>query len=127
VISIANTRKRNKKVNSKITAASAGLTDIELKLLRLALDKGAYEGEADNAVVMFVRKLRERNIKADDLFGQTPAISKCGNEKMTFGKYRDEMIRNVPVDYLIWAVNNCANMSTKLKQAIRKFLTESEF
>jgi len=98
-----------------------------MKLLRLALDKGAYEGEADNAAVMFVRKLRERNASADALFSHSQlntALEKCGNEKMTFGKYRDEMIKNVPISYLTWAFYNCANMDARLRSAIHKFLTE---
>jgi len=100
-----------------------------MKLLRLALDKGAYEGEAENAAIMFIRKLRERHVKADELFNQTQSttvLSNYGNEKMTFGKYRDEMIKNIPVDYLTWAFYNCNNMDARLKLAIHKFLTEFE-
>jgi hypothetical protein len=69
---MAATRKKNKKANPKST--EAGLTTIEMKLLRLALDRGAYAGESDNAAIMFVRKLRERNAKADELFGHAPTI-----------------------------------------------------
>ena len=128
-------RKKGKNKKEKATHTtnwalnSAGLTEIEMKLLTLALDKGAYEGEAENAAVMFVRKLRERNVKVDDLFvqnqqqpPQNTAVSKYGDEKMTFGKHRGEMIKNVPLNYLIWAINNCANMDSKLRLAIHKFI-----
>ena len=46
---------------------------------------------------MFIRKLRERNVTADEIFGdaqrnnQQTGVTKQnsgGNEKMTFGKYR---------------------------------------
>ena len=105
---MAATYGKSKKENMK--PAEAGLTAIEQKLLRLALDAGAYEGEADTAAIMFVRKLRERNATADELFRHTPAaipepsVSKCGddgNQKMSFGKYKNEKIKDIPVGYLV--------------------------
>ena len=121
-------KRKNKKEKSILT--STALNDIEMKLLRLALDKGAYEGEADNAAIMLIRKLRQRNVKAEQLFEQSQSIqfSKCGNgnEKMTFGKYRNEMIKNVPTNYLVWVLNNCTNIDTNLKLAIHKFLTKTK-
>ena len=119
-------RKKTKKENP-----SGTFTDIEMKLLRLALDKGAYEGESDNAAIMLIHKLRERGVTADGLvFGSTnnytqtttTAVTKCGNEKMTFGKYRNERIKDVPIDYLMWAIYNCSNMDVKLKLAIHRYL-----
>lgn len=125
MIQIAATRKKSKKEKQKIAPKSiplsTELTEIEMKLLRLALDKGAYEGEAENAAIMFIRKLRERNVKADELFAETPVL-KYGNETMTFGKYRNEMIKNIPINYLIWVLNNCANIDMNLRAAIQKFV-----
>ena len=46
------------------------LTDIELKLLRLALDRAAPDGEYSTAAIMFIKKLRERNATADGLFSR---------------------------------------------------------
>ena len=48
--------KGNPTQSANATVNAAGLTEIEMKLLRLALDRGAYEGEADNAAIMFIRK-----------------------------------------------------------------------
>jgi len=103
-----------------------GLSDVEMKLLRLALDKGAYEGEAETAAVMFVRKLRERGVRADELFGDasSTAVTEYGNVKMTFGKYKNEMLKDIPISYLVWAFNNCVNMNAALRTAISKFLEE---
>lgn len=113
------------KKSSVQTQTLQGLTDMEIKLLRLALDKGAYEGEADNAAIMFVRKLRERGAKADELFDNaSAAVTKYGNTKMTFGKYRNQQIKNIPISYLVWAVNTCANMNAVLRTAIINFLEE---
>jgi len=131
------TRKKQQKQNSTVspTAVSVGLSDIEMKLLRLALDRGAYEGEADNAAVMFVRKLRERNANADELFGQAQTIivqssvskyGNSGNQKMSFGMHNGKMIKDVPIDYLIWVIYNCNNIDPKLKLAIHNFLAETQ-
>ena len=130
-------RKKSKKENltEKLPVISAGLTTIEMKLLRLALDKAAYDGEAENAAVMLVRKLRERSADADELFGHAyagipepspPKQANIGSEKMTFGKYKGEKIKDVPVSYLFWVMQNCTNINPKLKSAIHQFLEESQ-
>lgn len=105
------------------------LNDIETKLLRLALDKAAYPGESDNAAVMLIRKLRERNVSADDLFVKsnsgkfnTPSI--YGRQRMPFGKYEGEMLANIPEDYLLWALQNCRNMKPNLRNAIKSVIYE---
>jgi hypothetical protein len=130
---MAAARKKKKKESPKKvipTSVSNGLTEIEMKLLTLALDGGAYEGESDNAAIMFVRKLRARNVKADELFGEaghksaSKAVVNYGNTKMTFGKYRNEMIKDIPINYLIWVLDNCMNISPKLKLAIQSFVYE---
>ena len=99
------------------------LNDTEIKLLRLALDKGAATGEIDNAAVMFVRKLRERGISADDFINQMSEennIVQCRRTKMTFGKYEGEMLADIPLDYLIWVLRYCWNIKSNLRSAIEK-------
>jgi len=104
------------------------LNDIEMKLLCLALDKGAYEGEADNAAVMFIRKLRERNVSAEELIKQPETeqysddIIFYGKIKMPFGQYKDEMLMNIPIDYLIWVLRNCRNIKPSLRNAIENII-----
>ena len=132
---MATTRKKSKREKKEkatppppVVVQIEGLTEIEMKLLRLALDRAAYEGEADNAAIMFVRKLRERNAKADDLFGHGQASANTngkGNETMTFGKYKNQMIKNIPIAYLVWVMNTCTNIDPQLKLAIHEFLTEN--
>ncbi len=41
------------------------ITDQEKKLLSLALNDAAAEGEITNAAVMFIKSLRARGVKAD--------------------------------------------------------------
>jgi len=105
------------------------LTPKEMKMLRLALDKGAYEGEADNAGVKLIRELRKRGIKADELFNQPTSktntqssVTELGDTIMTFGKYKGDMIKYIPTNYLTWALDNCKNMKSSLRQAIHKYL-----
>ena len=127
---VAKTKRTKKDGSKKKSSPQAqllhGLSDVEMKLLRLALDKGAYEGESDTAAVMFVRKLRERGVRADELFGNasSTAVTEYGNVKMTFGKYKNEMLKDIPISYLVWAFNNCVNMNAALRTAISKFLEE---
>ena len=104
------------------------LNDIEMKLLRLALDKGAYEGEADNAAIMFIRKLRERNVKADDLFYKSNSekssrhITSWHYYKMPFGKYKNKMLMDIPEDYLLWVLQNCRSVKPDLRNAIENII-----
>jgi hypothetical protein len=104
------------------------LNDIETKLLYLALDKGAYSGEADNAAIMLIRKLRERNVSAEEFIKQ-PEIEQYDNDillygqmKMPFGQYKNEMIMNIPTDYLIWVLRNCQNIKPSLRNAIENVI-----
>ena len=99
------------------------LTDVEMKLLRLALDKGAYDGEVETACIMLIHKLRSRNAKAEDLFSpkrytntdfftehrkqydnfddiDEKDIMPYGDNIMTFGKHKDLMLKEIPIPYL---------------------------
>jgi len=120
------------------------LTDIEMKLLRLALDKGAYEGEAETACIMLIQKLRSRNANADELFGQPPKqvnrnyqkkrnnkdnfddkdLMPYGDNIMTFGKYKDSMLKEIPIPYLQWVYKTCVTIDNKLRRAVEKYLSE---
>ena len=101
------------------------LNDIEMKLLRLALDKGAYDGESDTTAIMLIRKLRERNANADDLFIQPNIFPYYNNNsyahgyyKMPFGKYEGEPLEDIPHNYLVWVLRNCRNIKPNLRAAI---------
>jgi hypothetical protein len=99
------------------------LNDVEMKLLCLALDKGAYPSEADNAATMLVRKLRKRNASAEELTGQNADdMILYGKMKMPFGQYKNEMLMNIPTDYLAWVLANCQNITPSLRNAIEKVI-----
>ena len=108
------------------------LNDIEEKLLRLALDKGAYSGEAENAAIMFVRKLRERGAKIDEFTQSgtsqtyTRQLSRYHYFTMPFGKHKGTLLKDIPVDYLEWVLENCQNLSYILRKAIENVLDDYE-
>lgn len=42
--------------------------------------------------------------------------------RMTFGKYRDQELCDVPEDYLAWVLDNCKRISPTLRRAIEQQL-----
>ena len=106
------------------------LNDIELKLLTFALDHAAYPGESDNAAIMFIRKLRERNATAEELTGRhEPAkidvqLPPWYYYEMPFGKYEGQRLMDIPESYLEWVLYNCRNIKPKLRNAIINVINE---
>jgi uncharacterized protein (DUF3820 family) len=87
------------------------------KLLMLALDAGASDGEAENAAVAAVRIMRRSGMKLSDI--ASPATSsrsaKSEYEKwwektvMPFGKHKGKTIGQIArtePDYLVWCMKN---------------------
>jgi hypothetical protein len=88
-------------------------TEKERKLLRLALGQGAFDGEIDNSAVMFLRSLRARGVRPEEIengAGQsTPAPSiycrpDFGLCRMRWGKHKGSLLKDIRPSYLIWAV-----------------------
>ena len=102
------------------------LTKKELKLIALALNKGAYENEADNAAVALIRELRKRGATIEDFMPGKPSyMARRTNVPvdiykvvMDFGVHKGKRLEEIPLDYLEWALNNCKNMKAGLKKAI---------
>lgn len=90
-------------------------TEKEVKFLRLALDKSTTDGEWKNAIVMFGKSLRDRNISVETMDGKpqpqpqrqyskSTGGTKWGTTKMPFGKYKGEQLEDIDVNYLHWAM-----------------------
>ena len=98
------------------------MNGLETKLLTLALDRGAYPAEAESAAIMLIRKLRARNASIDEFAKPSyPAVIRSvssNNDIMPFGKYRGKPLAEIPVDYLLWVLANCQNITPKLRRAI---------
>jgi len=125
------------------------LTSTEMKLLTLALDKAAYDGEAETACIMLIHKLRSRNAKADDLFKPMPPqqtdtdfyanfrkqydnfndidnkeLIPYGDNIMTFGKHKDLPLKEIPISYLKWVYDVCITIDKRLRYAVKLYLAE---
>lgn len=103
------------------------------KLLALALDSAAHDGEWKNAAVMFVASLRKAGTTAQDITSAAPSPppspqwyrgSSCHPDsavRMPFGKHKGAMLRDIPTDYLEWLFNS-AKLRPYLKGCIKNEL-----
>jgi hypothetical protein len=90
------------------------LTDLERKLLALALDNAAHPGEIDNSAVMLLRSLRARGVKAEAVeegngTGQLAAPADVIYSRPDYGlcvfpfrksKHYGELFKDIPPSYL---------------------------
>jgi uncharacterized protein (DUF3820 family) len=84
------------------------LTEMEMKLMRLALDPSAQVGEVQNAAVMFFNSLRKRGITYDFLNGaakQSKPPQKYKTRIMPFGKHKGMEFDDIEPNYLRWVYN----------------------
>lgn len=104
------------------------LTELEQKLLRLALDGGAQQGEIDNSAITLIRKLRNRGVNASDLIAQleTSIPALADGPVMAFGKHKGKPLTNIETAYLVWAISTCRNMTPNLRSAIQNELYSRE-
>jgi hypothetical protein len=113
------------------------LTDKELKLVRLALDPGATDGERNNAAVMFFRFARARSANAEEFGGNgstaltvPPMPVDWGLTIMPWGKHKGELFKDISPGYLIFArrwILEDPNRAVKMKNladAIEAFLKQ---
>ncbi len=89
-------------------------TELEQKLLALALNAGAACGEIDNSAVMLLRSLRSRGVTPEDLIGGLgtgqsgpPIYSRpdYGLCSMPWGKHKGSLFKDIPPAYLLWALD----------------------
>lgn len=107
------------------------------KLLVLAMDPGAQPGEAVNAAAAFFRSLKSKysdgHALLDVLKGSaTPnrpsiCVANYGLVTLPIGKYKGRQLRTIPVDYLLWMVRDCDCLTDAMREAIKRFLRDSDF
>lgn len=88
-------------------------TEVEIKFIRLMLDRAAMGNEVNTSAQMLVRSLRERKINADTFLGNGassgPQEFDYGSILLSFGKYKGKTIGEVgekDPSYLMWIVEN---------------------
>jgi hypothetical protein len=108
------------------------------KLLLLAMDPGAQPGEAINAATAFFRSLKSRYQSGHELLVALNAAASarnrpCANEAnyglvtLPFGKYKGRQLRTIPLDYLLWMMRECDCLTDAMREAIKRFLRDSDF
>jgi hypothetical protein len=107
-------------------------TELERKLIWLALDEAAQPGEVRNSATKFFESLRRRKLRPEVLISgrgvrSSPAevtlrAARC--MRMTFGRHRGKHLDQIPLSYLRWVVSECSNISVALREAIHIVLKE---
>lgn len=102
------------------------------KLLRLALDPAASEGEIRNASILIVDIARKRGMGVS-AFLQSIGIPTRGFDyqdiQLDFGKHRGKTVGNIMrIDpgYLYWADENATHISRAMKRAIETAVKDLE-
>jgi hypothetical protein len=94
------------------------------KILRLALDTAATDGEAESAAVMLIRNWRASGVTAEDILGQTTS-ARLPAKVMPFGQYKGASIAAIEredPEYLQWVLATCTRRRQGLRRAIEAAL-----
>jgi hypothetical protein len=112
------------------------LTEKEIKLLRLGLDKAASPAERANAATKLVTSLVSRGVDgyaiesalASTKVVEVPLYNKhspeviLGEMLVDFGKHKGKKLKNVPHSYLQWCLSDCGNLSRPMRRAFTQWL-----
>jgi len=112
-------------------------SELEQKLLRLALDPGAQPGEIQAAAIKLVEYWRKKGMHLNDILGQpngqaaqppayyAPDYGLC---TMPFGKHKGAEFKDVPPSYLRWLLSQLKASPNqkfpKLAEEIENFLNQ---
>ena len=125
-------------------------TERETKLIRLAMDSACHPGERDNCASKLIESLLKRGIDSEQFISLSgplvyePARAKpsagkkgaigaicphCqgpdwGRYVLKFGKYRDQALRDIPLDYLQWALRELPESKPEAVKAIKRFFDQ---
>jgi hypothetical protein len=108
------------------------LTDRQRKLLILAFDPASTVGEAMNALrVVFrdwINKYQDGHELVKDLETETTVHQKTENSYgdfvLGFGRHRGKPLKEVPISYLLWILDNFEDLWPQTRKAIEKYLGE---
>jgi hypothetical protein len=113
--------------------AESPFTDVEQKLIRLGVDPGATENEADACGMKLIRSLRRRGMRPEQIIRSFVAstwaakeLSAARGRVVDFGRYEGHTVGEVPPGYLRWALKTCENMSFNLRRAMQIMLAAHE-
>ena len=112
------------------------LNEREKKLLILAFDSAAEVGEAMAAIRALIKAWISKYPDGYSLILDLEAPEKVvmrervvyrnespyGNFELNFGKHRGERLRDVPVSYLLWILENWDDLWPTTRRAIESYL-----
>jgi uncharacterized protein (DUF3820 family) len=86
------------------------LTELEQKLMRLALDPAAAPGEIENCARKLFEQWRKRGLTIEQILGEPQAAAAnpeywapdYGLCVMPFGKHKTKEFKDIPPSYLRW-------------------------
>lgn len=89
------------------------------KILRLALNSAASEGEWQAAAVKFISALRGNGTSAEEVIAAaTPkAPAWTSLYRMPFGQYKGMAVSDIPSDYLQWIISKVTNNASLVNAA----------
>jgi hypothetical protein len=107
-------------------------SEIELKLLRLALDRAAFPGEAEVAGAKLIFSWRRRGIDAEAFLGSFSAVeyldrdlSAARGRVWPYGKFRGKTVGELRPSYIRWALSEFDDLPLNLRKALRLVLRHS--
>lgn len=120
----------------KRRAHTVKLDPKERKLLLLAFDPGATPDESLAALRFLFRNwltkypdghalvqdLESTKIETKERIVYRDLGSPYGDVTLGFGKYKGNRLRDVPVDYLLWILDNFGDLWPSTREAIEKYL-----
>ena len=116
------------------------LTEIEKKILILSMDSAATNGEAGTAAMKLMELFRKRYPSGYELIKDLEQIhvetriqyryesrpDPYSTFIMPFGKYRGKKLKDVPVDYLVWILDNFDGLRDTTRTIIECFLDNEQ-
>jgi hypothetical protein len=96
----------------------------EKKLIVLAFDAAAHEGEMQNSISALIRSLKYRYADGHAFIRDAEATVErpCADVVLRFGKHKGKTFKEVPESYLIWCLENFQDMDARTKSAMEYYL-----
>lgn len=95
------------------------ITDKARKVLQLALHERTSEEEWQAAANALVWSWRRDGLTDEDLFPvDQPPAEQQGQEVMTFGRYKGQLLVAIPTGYLQWLMTKADGVSDALRNRI---------
>ena len=110
------------------------LSEIEKKILILAMDHKAADGEYSNAAVKFVNLLRKRFKDGHELVKDLETLperepsagNKYGEFIFPFGKHKGKALKDIPISYMTWCLTEIPDLWPATKMAIERVIYQGK-